>query len=171
MITIRLANQDDAALLASLGARTFYEAFASDNTPENMQDYLNRSFSPEIQSKELLEAGSVFLIAESEGTAIGYARLLAGWPDVTCITGSNPVELVRIYLLQDWIHQGAGSKLMQACLDEARGRGHDVIWLGVWEKNARAIAFYQKWGFEKAGSHIFKLGDEAQTDWIMQRKL
>lgn len=171
MIMIRLANQTDAALLASLGTRTFYDTFAPENTPENMRDYLEKSFSPEIQSAELSEAGSVFLIAESEGAAIGYARLLAGRPEGTCITGNHPVELVRIYVTQDRIHQGLGSRLMQACIDEARGRGHDVIWLGVWEKNARAIAFYQKWGFEKAGTHAFQLGEEDQVDWIMQRGL
>jgi ribosomal protein S18 acetylase RimI-like enzyme len=61
--------------------------------------------------------------------------------------------------------------LMQACLDQARKAEHDVVYLGVWEHNPRAIAFYRKWGFEKVGEHVFLLGDDEQTDWLMLRPL
>ncbi len=86
-----------------------------------------------------------------------------------CVSGVRPVELVRFYLLQEWIGKGFGARLMQACVDEGQRRGADVIWLGVWEHNARAIAFYQKWGFAIVGTHNFQLGTELQQDYIMQR--
>lgn len=169
-IHIRAATAADAALLAEMGARAFTQAFGEQNTPENLKAYLGASFSPQVQASELAQAGSVFLIAESEGTLAGYARLLVGSKE-TCITGSRPVELVRFYALQEWIGKGLGGQLMQACIDTARSRGGDVLWLGVWEKNARAIKFYQKWGFVEVGRHPFKLGTDLQMDWIMQRGL
>jgi ribosomal protein S18 acetylase RimI-like enzyme len=169
-VHLRIAGVQDAELLASLGAKTFSDSFAVDNTAEDMVDYLQESFSKQKQAEELEMADSVFIIAESEGEAIGYARLL-GRSTETCITGPKPVELVRIYVLQAWKGKRVGSLLMQKCLEEARGRGYATIWLGVWENNPNAIAFYQKWGFEKVGTHTFKLGSDLQQDWIMQRSL
>lgn len=169
-VVIRYATQEDAALLADLGARAFAQAFGSQNTPENMQNYLAESFSEQKQAEELSQPGSLFLIAEVEGEAVGYSRLLAGSSE-TCITGANPVELVRIYALQKWVGQGIGSQLMKASIAEAQARGHDVIWLGVWQENDHAIAFYRKWGFREVGTHTFKLGEDLQTDWVMQREL
>ncbi len=169
-ITIRHALPADAGLLARLGRQTFVGSFGADNTPENMAAYLEASFSPAIQAAELAEPGSTFLIAEIDGTPAGYARLHDGPPpEPGIVTGPRPVELVRIYSVKAWIGRGVGAALMQACLDEAARLGYQTIWLGVWEHNPRAIAFYQKWGFEKAGTHAFRLGDELQTAWIMQR--
>lgn len=169
-IQIRIAGSQDAQLLADLGAKTFYDAFAAYNTPEDMAGYLHGAFSEQKQAEELSAPGSVFLVAESEEEPVGYARLLGGSME-TCITGSKPVELVRIYVLQEWKGKKVGGLLMQKCLDEARGRGYDSIWLGVWENNPNAIAFYQKWGFTKVGTHAFLLGRDLQEDWIMQRSL
>lgn len=168
MLTIRTATHEDAALLARIGAEMFAETFAGENTPENMAAYLADSFSPEIQAEELAEAGSVFLIAEIAGDAAGYARLIVGSTEAS-VRATRPVELVRIYAGGKWLGQGVGTGLMQACLTEAARLGADMIWLGVWEQNPRAIRFYQKWGFVQVGTHGFQLGDELQTDWIMQR--
>lgn len=170
MITIRTATLADAPLLAEIGAETFFDTFATQNTPENMAAYLKASFSPELQATELTEAGAVFLIAEREDEALGYAKLLTGSHE-TDITGESPVELVRIYTRAHAFGCGVGKALMQACLTEAARLEGDVIWLGVWEHNPRAIRFYQKWGFEKVGTHAFLLGDDLQTDWIMQRAI
>lgn len=171
---IRHGVPEDASMLAELGARAFAQTFSRYNTPEDMADYLAKSFSPAIQASELSTPGCTFLIIEQEGPdgkqAFGFARLQTG-PAPTCITGVNPIELVRIYLLEEWIGHGEGSKLMQASIDEASRTGHDVVWLGVWEKNPRAIAFYEKWGFRIAGSHDFLLGSDLQTDNLMQRML
>lgn len=166
-VQIRLAGPGDARLLAEIGRVSFEAAFGADNTPENMASYLQSAFSEEIQARELAQPGSTFLIAESEDGAAGYARLQAG-PAPTCITGWRPVELVRFYLMPEWIGSGLAGRLMQACLETAWGGGYDVVWLGVWQKKPRAIHFYQKWGFVIVGEHTFQLGDDHQTDWLMQ---
>lgn len=169
-LTFRAATVEDAALLAQIGAQAFENAFGMHNTPEDMQAYLHASFSPQIQAHELAEPGAFFLIAELDGNAAGYAHLRID-PPPTCITGSNPIHLERFYLIPNLISKGYGSQLMQACLDESRGRGGDVIWLGVWHKNERAIKFYQKWGFTIVGDVAFQLGSDLQTDFLMQRSL
>jgi len=167
-IVIRSALAHEAPLLSDLGARAFYQAFAADNTPEDIADYLAGAFSPEKQADELTRPGSTFLILEINGTPAGYAHLQEGHvPE--CVTGNHPIELVRFYLLHDWTGKGIGSRLMQACFNEVRRTGADVLWLGVWERNARAIAFYQKWGFTIVGTHSFQLGSDLQQDYIMQR--
>lgn len=168
---IRRANSSEGALLADLGRAAFLQTFAADNTPEDMQEYLESSFSPEIQTAELSMPGSTYFVMQTDtGVPIGFTRLLSGLPD-PCVTGKSPIELVRFYLLQEWIGKGNGGKLMQACIDFARGGGYDVMWLGVWQQNPRAIKFYEKWGFRIVGEHTFRLGSDAQTDWIMQRQL
>ena len=174
-IHIRKAAAADAALLTDLGRRSFTAAFEAMNSPENFAAYLAEAFSEQKQAAELAQPGSIFLIAEAHDEPqtgqvepVGYARLLAGSTE-TCITGDNPIELVRIYALGSYTGQGIGSALMQAALQEARGRGHDVIWLGVWQENPRAVTFYERWGFQKVGTHVFNIGADEQTDWIMQR--
>jgi GNAT superfamily N-acetyltransferase len=85
------------------------------------------------------------------------------------VTDTNAIELVRLYVLKDHIGLGVGAALMQACLDQAKTLGHKTIWLGVWERNYQAQAFYRRWGFTQVGTHIFQLGDDAQTDFVMER--
>ncbi len=168
--TIRLAGPEDAVLLANLSRQTFIEAFGKANTPDNLAAYLEGAFSPGTQFAELSSPGSLFLLLEQEQSPIGYARLLESAAP-TCITGVRPIELVRFYLRGAYIGQGLGSLLMQACLDTAQGRGQDVIWLGVWQKNDHAIRFYTRWGFQKVGTHPFQLGSDLQVDDLMQRTL
>ena len=167
---IRKATRKDNQLLAALGARTFADSFAADNTPEDMAAYLEKSFSPEKQAAELADPGTTFLIAEIDGQPVGYTRLRQD-PPPDCVKGMHPIEIVRLYSVKEWIGRGVGAALMQACLNEAARAGHDVIWLDVWEKNPRAIAFYQRWGFQKVGEQGFQLGDDLQTDWLMARKV
>jgi GNAT superfamily N-acetyltransferase len=169
-IAVRKASFRDNVLLSTIGAETFIDAFAADNVPEDMDLYLRQSFSPAIQSAELADPSSQFLIAEIAGEPVGYARLRHGAPPGP-LTGFTPVELVRLYARASWIGRNVGAALMEACLAEAAATGHDVIWLGVWERNARAIAFYRKWGFTDIGSHPFRLGNDIQTDLLMARPL
>ena len=174
--SIRLAKQADAPLLAAMGAKTFSETFAKDNTPQDLAEYLRKNFSPEIQSTELAQPGSLFLILEKGGTPAGYARLLDHSSEA-CLKESDQwghlhlMELVRIYLLQAKTGYRLGDVLMKACLEQAQMQGAEVLWLGVWERNAHAIAFYSRWGFEKVGTHIFLLGQDRQTDNIMARRV
>jgi ribosomal protein S18 acetylase RimI-like enzyme len=169
-VTIRRANSDDARLLAELGASTFNETFAADNTSEDMDAYLAAHFSVAQQTAELAHPDSTFLIGEVDGKAAGYAKLHSGEPPKE-IEGAKPIELVRLYVSSEWLGRGVGEALMRACLDESRNAGHESLWLGVWERNARAQAFYRKWAFHAVGEHIFQLGADAQRDILMERAL
>jgi len=169
-VTIRRANSGEASLLAELGARTFHETFAADNTEEDMTAYLALHFSVEQQTAELALPASTFLIAEVGGQAAGYAMLHAGETPQE-VEGAKPIELVRLYVSREWLGRAVGHALMKACLDEARSAGHETIWLGVWERNARAQAFYHKWDFHTVGEHMFQLGSDEQRDLLMERAL
>jgi ribosomal protein S18 acetylase RimI-like enzyme len=167
-LTIRRAEPDDAGLLAELGARTFSETFAADNNPEDLAAYLASSFNPARQTAELADPASAFFIAEVGGVAAGYAMLRAGEP-AEGVGGAESVELVRLYVSREWLGRGVGEALMRVCLDEARRAGYETIWLGVWERNGRAQAFYRKWNFRAFGEHVFQLGSDPQTDILMGR--
>jgi GNAT superfamily N-acetyltransferase len=167
-LTIRRASSEDAALLTELGTRTFYETFAADNTPQDMAAYVRTAFNLARQTAELTDPDSIFLIGEVGGLAVGYAKLHAGQP-ARGVHGPNPVELVRLYVTQEWLGSGVGAGLMSACLDEALKLGHGSIWLGVWERNERAQAFYRKWNFQPVGEHMFQLGLDRQRDILMER--
>ena len=167
---IRRGTVEDAELLSELGARTFSDTFAVDNTAEDMAEYIATSFNVAQQTAELEDHASTFLIAEADGRAAGYAMLRDGEPEEG-VEGANPVELVRLYVSREWLGRGLGQELMRACLDEARQAGHETIWLGVWERNERAQAFYRKWNFRPVGEHMFQLGADLQRDILMERPL
>ena len=169
-LIIRHATIADAELLTELGARTFIETFAADNSEENMSAYLSIAFTAKEQTSELSDPRRSVFIAELEGVAVGYAMLMSGDapPDVK---GEKPIELVRLYVSKDCIGRGVGAALMHACLGKAASQGFQTIWLGVWENNLRAQAFYRKWEFVEVGTHVFKLGDDPQRDLLMQRSL
>jgi len=169
-LMIRRADHEDAGLLAELGARTFSETFAADNSPEDMAAYLAESFNPARQTAELNDPASTFFIAEVGGLAAGYAQLHAG-EAAEGVEGPRPVELVRLYVSREWLGRGVGEALMRACVDAARRAGHGTIWLGVWERNGRAQAFYRKWDFRAVGEHVFHLGSDPQRDILMERAL
>lgn len=169
-LTIRLATTDDAEMLRELGSRIFVDTFGGANTQENMAAYLATAFSLPQVRREINDASSKVLVCEIAGRPIGYARLHSGPPSAE-ILAQRPLELVRLYV--DHTHHGSGvaTTMMQRCIDLAREGEHDVLWLGVWEHNPRAQAFYRKWQFEKVGSQTFQLGDDEQTDWVMSREV
>ena len=169
-LNIRRAQLEDVNLLVELGAQTFAETFTEDNTPEDMAAYSAASFNIEILTAELLDPLSIFLVADVDGNAAGYAKIHSGEPQ-SGVEGQKPVELVRLYVLRKWLGQGVGQALMQRCIDEARELGFQTFWLGVWERNNRAQAFYRKWNFVEVGEHIFQLGSDPQRDILMQRTI
>ena len=169
-LNLRIATIDDANLLAELGSRTFSETFAVDNTPENMAEYLAIAFNSAQQSAELSEPNTLFKIAETDGVAVGYSMLRSGTPPKE-ITGGRTIELVRLYVSIESLGTGVGAALMKDCIDESLRRRFDTLWLGVWENNFRAQAFYRKWGFVEVGTHIFHLGDDPQRDFLLKRDL
>ena len=166
----RNAVAEDAEALVEFAARIYYQTFASSNTPDNMRAYLNTAFTLPQFKAELNDPSAIFILAELEGHLAGYAKL---FPDKApeCIHGAAPIELVRFYVDQHWHGSGLASALMELCLAEARQRGFKTIYLGVWERNFRAQAFYRKWDFVRVGEHIFQMGDDPQTDWWMTRRI
>lgn len=132
-----------------------------------MAAYLAASFSLEKLTSELTDPLSIFFIAEVDGHAAGYAKLRSGKASES-IEGQRPIELVRLYVSRRWLGRKVGQALMQRCIDWARDKGFQTIWLGVWERNSRALAFYRKWNFRDAGEHIFQLGSDPQRDILMQ---
>jgi ribosomal protein S18 acetylase RimI-like enzyme len=168
--SIRMATATDAETLAELAWRTFHDAFAPMNSPENMEAYMSENFTLQKFSAQIADPRATFLIAELEAMLVAFAKLCEGnAPD--CVRGSAPIEIERFYVDQQFHGQGVAHTLMQACLERARQSGHKTVYLGVWENNHRAIAFYRKWGFEIVGSQIFQLGDDAQNDLLMERSL
>ena len=167
-VRVRDAGPHDAARLAQFGAQAFADSFAADNTPENMAQYLADAFSTGKQARELADPAVRYIVAEAGGTFVGSARL--GFGDApAAIYAQRPVEIARFYAAADHIGTGIGRALMEYCLQAAAELGCDVLWLGVWERNTRAIAFYEKWGFTIAGTIGFQLGADAQTDLLMVR--
>ena len=163
---IRRATTHDATVLAELGARTFYDAFARDNKPEDIDSYVAQAFTPQQMAIELADPGSTFLLAHIDGQAVGYAKVQAGEAPA-CVDGPRPIELERIYVDQTMIGRGVGAALMRACLDEARQAHYGAVWLGVWERNERAQAFYRRWGFRDVGAKTFTVGQDVQNDRVM----
>ena len=169
-IQIRVAGAEDAALVAALSRRTFYETFAPHNTAENMRIFLDEQFPQERQMAEVGAPGRIFLLAFSGDEPAGYASMREAEAPKG-LEDQKAIEIVQLYSEQKMIGKGVGAALMEACLEQARQAGKDWVWLGVWENNQRAITFYRKWGFERFGEHVFLVGLDAQTDWWMKKKL
>jgi len=169
-LIIRTADEDDAALIADLSRRTFYETFAAQNTKADMEKFMEEQFSCELLMEQVSEPGNTFLIAFVDDQPAGYARLKES--ENPAVLGKvNSLEISRIYVLNTAIGTGIGKALMEECIRVAIQRNKEVIWLGVWELNTRAISFYKKFGFIQFGTHLFMLGDDAQTDWLMKKEL
>lgn len=167
-LSIRQATASDAALVAELGRRTFTDTFAPDNTPEDMAAFLAATFARELQRREIEDPEVAVLVAARDAVPVAYAMLRDGEAPEG-VTGPAPIELARFYVDRAWHGQGIAPQLMARVLETAAARGARTLWLGVWERNARAIAFYRKQGFEDVGSHAFVLGGDVQTDRLMQR--
>jgi diamine N-acetyltransferase len=164
MFTVRTSTIADAEALAELGARTFRETFAKDNTPEDMARYLAEHFGGGLQRAELEDSSVRFLLLLAESAPAGYVKLRAG---TSGPRGKRPLEICRFYVDRKWHGSGAAVTLMEAIHTLASREGHDALWLAVWEHNARAIRFYEKHGFARVGEQPFRLGIDTQTDWVM----
>lgn len=132
--------------------------------------YLERDLGPDQLRRELTDPEFGFWLAFQSELPVGYLKMRWHHREDS-ISGRDPAELCRLYALRRTHGTGVGSELLQLAFRESLQRGHDVIWLGVWEKNPRARAFYAKWGFQECGSHPFLFGSDLQTDLLMQRPL
>ena len=171
-VNIRPATVEDIDVLVQIARKSFYGAFARfpGNSPEDLKSYMDSAYTVEVLSAELSDDDITYFVAEIGGELIGYAKLKQNSREEG-VTGDNPIELCRLYNLQEFIGKGIGRALILKCLEFAVENRHDTIWLGVWEDNTSAINFYRKFGFEKCGEHVFQLGEDPQTDWLMQLML
>ena len=170
MISVRFATSQDAELIADISRQTFYDTFASQNTVEDMNKFLNEQFTREALINEVSAKDNIFLLAYDQDEPVGYVRLRDN-NNPPSLGSTNAIELARIYATPTSIGKGVGKALMQKCIELAEKGKKDFIWLGVWEKNQRAIDFYTKWGFEKFADHDFVLGNDVQKDWLMKKKI
>jgi GNAT superfamily N-acetyltransferase len=167
---LRRAGIDDADALSRFARRTFSHTVAADNDPADMAAYLASAFSPARQHRELAEPRRTCLLAELDGVLVGYAYLMRGTVH-EAVAAAHPVELERFYVDHAWHGRGVAAALMQAVLQASGEGGGDALWLGVWERNARAMRFYARWGFVTVGTQTFLLGSDPQRDAVMRREL
>lgn len=169
-IILKQITEEQIEQLQEISRKTFFETFAKDNTPESMEKYLEESFSTNKLRSELNELDSEFYLAELDGQVIGYLKLNVGLSQ-TEDKLDNALEIERIYVLQDFHGKKIGQFLYQKALEIAIEKQVEYIWLGVWENNHRAIAFYKKNGFVEFDKHIFMLGEQKQIDILMKLDL
>ncbi|HZH86638.1 MAG TPA: GNAT family N-acetyltransferase [Brumimicrobium sp.] len=156
--------------LQKIGRQTFYETFSTGNTQENMQKYLDERFSIEKLTAELNDKNAIFYFAQLENKIVGYLKINFG-DSQTELKDDKSLEIERIYVLKEFQGKKIGQILYDKAIEIAKQKDADYIWLGVWEENPRAIKFYKKNGFVEFDKHIFKLGNNEQTDIMMKLKL
>lgn len=166
MAALRLALPGDAPSLAILAERTFRDAFGARNSPGNMDLHCARVFGPDIQLREIGERGLVTTLADEAGHLVGYSQLRIGKAS-PAVKAERPAELNRIYVVAEQHGRGVGRALVRQALTDAARAGCDRLWLGVWEHNPKAMAFYKRLGFEIVGAQAFMLGEERQRDLVM----
>lgn len=170
MGSIRKASVADATALAEIAEATFRATFGAANTAANLELHCRRNFGPTLQSAEITDPGMVTLLADAGGQLVGFAQ--ARWADAPgCVAAAHPGEIHRLYVREGWHGKGVAHRMMDACVAELGRRGCDAVWLGVWEHNPRAIAFYTKCGFVAVGVHVFQLGEDPQRDVVMAKPL
>jgi ribosomal protein S18 acetylase RimI-like enzyme len=169
-IQIRKASSNEWLSLQATGRQTFQETFADSNTEENMAKYLEEGFAEDKLIKELNNPGSEFYFALNADQVIGYLKLNYGQAQ-TELNDNQSLEIERIYVLKSYQGKNIGQLLFNKALEIAQEAKVDYIWLGVWEENHRAVQLYQKNVFLPFDKHIFRLGEEEQTDILMKRYL
>ena len=169
-VSIKKASEADTGILAELGTTTFYETYAAFNTKENMEHYVQTHYQLAVLGKELATRDNFFFIAYADDIPAGFIKLRTT-KNPEELAGRKHIELERIYVLKQFQHQKIGPLLLQTSKQTAIDHGYDVLWLGVWEHNAKVLQFYTRQGFEKFGEHLFLLGTDEQTDYLMKLEL
>lgn len=169
-LVIRHATPDDAAALSAFGRRVFTTTFGADNDPDDLRAYLDEAYAPDVQAREIADSAMTTLLACAADAWHGFAQVrVAEVP--ACVPDPTALEIWRLYVDPAWHGRGVAAALMAAACADIVRRGGRSAWLGVWERNARAQAFYRKQGFTPVGSHTFVLGRDVQTDEIWMRRL
>lgn len=169
-IEVEKAELTEVEQLQIISKQTFFESFADWNTKENMQMYLDEGFTIDKLNIELANPNSEFYFAKLNNKIIGYLKINFGQAQ-TDLKDNNALEIERIYVFKEFHGKQVGQILYETALNIAKQTNADYLWLGVWEKNPRAISFYKKNGFIEFDKHIFKLGDDDQMDIMMKLNL
>jgi len=167
-IVIKKIKESEIAVFKELAWRTFYETFQGTTSEENLIKYLEESFNEEQLRSELQIPGSYLFFAWTGREVAGYLKVNTGNAQGE-FKGKNTAELERLYVLKEFQGTGVGQMLFEKAVDIAIEKNAELLWLGVWEKNDRAIRFYEKNGFVQAGEHLFMVGEDRQTDLLMER--
>ncbi len=165
-LTISRGTVADAEELGAFAARTFEEAFAADNDPEDMRAHLAANYGREQQAAELADPSVITILARANGELLAYGQVRHSTPP-PCVTHAAPIELHRFYVDRRAQGSGLASDVMMAVRDAAQELEGRNVWLGVWERNPRAIAFYRKEGFVDVGSTIYMVGPDRQKDRVL----
>ena len=169
-ITLKKCGSEDLADLQAIGIETFTDTFAAHNTPEDLQAYLDKAYDPEKLKEELSTAGSTFYFLYDGEELAGYMKFNVD-AALTEEMGADSLEVERIYIRPAFKRRGLGKYLIDKAIEIARAQGKQLIWLGVWEHNDSARAFYQQMGFVVVGEHVFQLGHSTQRDLILRKTL
>jgi len=166
-IIVRIAEDPDLDILKSVAKSTFISTYGAFNTPENMRDYLETHFSEKAIIAQLNDPEVQFFLVEQSNTTLGYIKVNRGTAQ-TESSYPNTLEIERIYVLSEFHGQGHGKLLLQKAIEIAKNDQLENVWLGVWDQNPKAIAFYERNGFSTFGVHEFLLGDDPQRDYMMK---
>jgi diamine N-acetyltransferase len=166
-IRIRRAGEDDALPLSVLAERIFRAAFTDSNTAANMQLHCAESYGQALQLAEIRDSSRETWLADADSGLVAYVQLRLD-AESPMVSGERPVEIQRFYVDASQHGSGLAHQLMAHVFARALAARSAVLWLGVWEQNPRALAFYRKCGFEVVGEHIFKVGDDPQRDLVMR---
>ena len=169
-IQIKKISLNEIDQLQKIGRQTFYETFAEVNSEENIKNYLENGFSTEKLTAELTDNNSEFYFATLNDEVIGYLKINFGLSQ-TELKDDKALEIERIYVSKEFHGKKVGQLLYDKAIKIAKRKNSDYVWLGVWEENLRALSFYRKNGFVEFDKHLFKLGDDEQTDLMMKLKL
>ena len=168
-LNIKKASLSDADIISKISVETFIETFAKQNTEQNMDLFLKECFNVEAVKKELLNPEISYFLAYSNNELVGYTKICtAAHADFNT---ENALEIARIYVLKAYQSKKVGAALMKFIMDYAQINKFEIVWLGVWEFNPKAISFYERWGFEVFGNHIFRLGTDDQNDLLMKKRI
>lgn len=169
-LNLRICEIEDLDQLRELSIRTYSETFGALNTEDNLKEYLDRAFNIDTLREELMNDESRFFFLYIDNDLGGYLKLNE-YMAQTDINDPESIELERIYVMREFQGSGSGSFLMKKAIDLAIEGSKKYIWLGVWEKNAKALSFYEKKGFYQIGQHSFVMGDDEQTDFVLRKDL
>ncbi|MEY9865182.1 ribosomal protein S18 acetylase RimI-like enzyme [Peribacillus sp. B2I2] len=169
-LNIKKCTLEDSRKLQVISYETFNETFKHQNSPENMNAYLERAFNLKQLENELSNISSQFYFVYFNNEVAGYLKVNTDDAQSEEM-GAESLEIERVYIKEKFQKHGLGKYLLNKAIEIAMDRNKKKIWLGVWEKNENAIAFYKKLGFVQTGAHSFYMGDEEQMDLIMTKTL